>query len=83
MINEITNRTELLIEIYELIESTKQNFNDSTEIEALRKEFNMKQVTLKKQVTESFQTLISELKRKEERMLTLLEANFSQFDKLF
>lgn len=47
---EIGLRTDLLLEIYELVESTKQNFGDETETEELFNEFKKRQKSLKKQV---------------------------------
>ncbi len=81
VVKEITLRTELLIEVYELVEGTKSNFTEHTEIENLHKEFSDKKVALRKKVSDTFRNLVTELKRKEERTLDILETNFNKIEK--
>lgn len=83
VIKEITMRTELLIEIYELIEGTKQNFTDQANIEDTYKEFQGRQDQLKKYVSDTFKGLMNELKRKEERTMDILDVNFTKIEKKF
>lgn len=81
MVKEITMRTELLIELYELVEGTKSNFSEHQDIEVVTKEFEDKKTQLRKKVSDTFKSLVSELKRKEERTMDILESNFNKIDK--
>lgn len=83
VIKEITLRTELLIEIYELVEGTKSNYNDHTEIENLYENYKKRKVTLRQKVQDTFKSLVNELKRKEERTLDILESNYNKVEQYF
>lgn len=74
-------RTELLIELYELVEGTKSNFTEHQDIEVVTKEFEEKKAKLRKKVADTFKSLVSELKRKEERTMDILESNFNKIEK--
>ena len=83
VMEEIVSRTELLMEIFELVDNSKANFSDTSDIDRLYNEFQKKQVTLKKQVADTFKNIITELKKKEERTMDILDSNFNKIDKMF
>jgi len=47
VVKEITLRTELLIELYELVEGTKSNFTEHTQVENIAKDFSERKQALK------------------------------------
>ena len=83
VMEEIVSRTELLMEVFELVANSISNFSDTSEIDHLYNEFSKKQVTLKKQVADTFKNIIAELKKKEERTMDILDSNFNKIDKMF
>ena len=83
VINEITLRTELLIDIYDLIEQNKTNLGDQKEIDDLYNQFMTKQINLKKLVANKFKEYYNELLRKEKDIVSLLEKNFESVEKKF
>lgn len=83
VINEITLRTELLIDIYDLIEQNKTNLGDQKEIDDLYNQFMTKQMNLKKIVTNKFKEYYNELLRKEKDITGQLDKNFEIVEKIF
>jgi len=71
--DEIRLRTELLIDIYDLIEQNKHNLGEQKEIEDLYSQFMSKQIALKKQISNKFKEFHDELLRKEKDILTIFE----------
>jgi hypothetical protein len=83
VLNEISLRAELLIDIYQLIEQNKSNLGDQKEIDDLYNQFMTKQIALKKHVTNKFKEFYNELLRKEKDVLNTLEHNFDSIEKTF
>lgn len=83
VLNEISLRAELLIDIYQLIEQNKSNLGDQKEIDDLYNQFMTKQIALKKHVTNKFKEYYNELLRKEKDVLNTLERNFDSIEKTF
>ena len=83
VLKEIALRTELLIDIYELIEQNKNNLGDQKEIDDLYNQFMTKQIALKKHVANKFKEYYNELLRKEKDVLNTLERNFDLIEKKF
>lgn len=83
VIKEIALRTELLIDIYELIEQNKNNLGDQKEIDDLYNQFMTKQIALKKHVANKFKEYANELLRKEKDVLNTLERNFDSIERKF
>ena len=83
LLQEISLRAELLIDIYQLIEQNKNNLGDQKEIENLYNQFMTKQIALKKHVTNKFKEYYNELLRKEKDVLNTLERNFDSIETTF
>ena len=83
LLQEITLRAELLLDIYQLIEQNKNNLGDQKDIDNLYNQFMTKQIALKKHVTNKFKEYSNELLRKEKSVLNILEGNFDSIEKTF
>jgi len=57
VVGEITVRTELLMQIYELIEETSSNRVDQRQVEVMENEFDKKSSSLQNSLREKFQEL--------------------------
>jgi len=83
VLKEITLRTELLIDIYELIEQNKNNLGDQKEIDDLYNQFMTKQIALKRHVANKFKEYYNDLLRKEKDVVNAIEKNFDSIEKKF
>ncbi|CAI2361108.1 unnamed protein product [Moneuplotes crassus] len=83
LLQEITLRAELLLDIYQLIEQNKSNMGDQAEVDDLYNQFIMKQISLKKDVANKFKEINNELLRKEKAIMNILERNFDSIEKTF
>jgi hypothetical protein len=78
VINEITARTELLIDIYELIEANRANMEQLKEVDGLYNNFRAKQ-----NAVEKFKEYTEELVRKQREFLHVIENNFESLERDF
>lgn len=83
VVKEITLRTELLIDIYELVEQNKNNLGDQKELDDMYNQFMTKQIALKKHVTNKFKEYYNEIMRKEKDVMNVLEKNFDSIESKF
>lgn len=83
LLQEITLRAELLLDIYQLIEQNRSNLGDQNDVDELYNQFMVKQISLKKDVTNKFKEINNELLRKERSIMDVLERNFDSIEKTF
>ena len=62
VVNEITLRTELLIQIYQLVQETSENRIDQAQVSAMATEFQQKAAELRRTLKDKFNELKTILK---------------------
>ena len=75
VVEEITLRTELLMQIYQLVTETSENRVDQNQVQAMANDFANKSSELKRQLKDKFTELKMILKIQEQIAETILKKN--------
>ena len=75
MVNELTIRTELLIQMYQIVDDISQNRVDQNTVTKMNTEFRMKSNELKNNLKEKFSELKTMLKIQEQKAERILKTN--------
>ena len=75
--NEITLRTELLIQLYQLVQESSQNRIIQSEVHEIAEIFNKKKLEMRKHLKDKFNELKTILKIQEQIAETVLKKNFA------
>ena len=75
VVSEITVRTELLMQLYELIEETSSNRVDQRQVEIMESDFKGKREVLTKQLKQRFAELRAALDMQEQTAEFILKKN--------
>ena len=77
MVNELTIRTELLIQMYQIVDDISQNRVDQNVVKKMNTEFRQKSNELRNSLKEKFSELKTLLKIQEQKAETILKKNLS------
>lgn len=80
VVNEITLRTELLIQIYQLVQETSENRIDQAQVSAMAAEFQQKAADLRRTLKDKFNELKTILKIQEQMAETILKKNLAYIE---
>lgn len=75
VVNELTIRTELLIQMYQIVDDISQNRVDQAVVSKMNSEFRQKSNELRSQLKEKFSELKTLLKIQEQKAETILKKN--------
>lgn len=75
VVNELTIRTELLIQMYQIVDDISQNRVDQNTVTKMNTEFRMKSNELKNNLKEKFNELKTMLKIQEQKAERILKTN--------
>ena len=77
VVNEITLRTELLMQIYALVQETSENRIDQNQVSIMANDFQAKSTELKRMLKDKFTELKMILKIQEQIAETILKKNLT------
>lgn len=81
VVTEITLRTDLLIEMYQLVHETASNRVEPAQLQAMQAEFNSKSVSMKTVLAEKFKEIRQIINMQEQIATTILDTNLQCIEK--